>query len=106
MMQGSHPGRQYEVVDGGVIKNMGMKMLRGTVDGNKCSLQAQVCAVQRPLFSIKRAVEQGHVIVFDKNNSYMKNKKTGATFRFDEDGNGYTMKLRMAPVFARPESTR
>ena len=46
------------------------------------------------------------MIVFDKNNSYMKNKKTGARFKFDEDGNRYTMQLKISPGFHRPESQR
>ena len=40
-------------------------------------MKMQVAAVTKPMASVKRICEAGHMVVFDEEVSYMINKRTG-----------------------------
>ena len=48
-----------------------------TKENTKKSMKMQVAAVSRPLASVKRICEAGHVVVFDEDGSFIFNKMTG-----------------------------
>ncbi len=47
-----------------------------TAEGSKGKMKMQVAEVTKPLASVKRICEAGHMVVFDDEDSYMINKTT------------------------------
>jgi hypothetical protein len=71
-------GVNYRAANGTEIKNHGQRIVKGFAsDGTQINVAAQVADVNSNLGSVARAVEAGSRIVFDKEGSYIQNKKTG-----------------------------
>jgi hypothetical protein len=71
-------GVNYRAANGTEIKNHGQRIVKGFAgDGTPINVAAQVADVNSNLGSVARAVEAGSRIVFDKDGSYIQNKKTG-----------------------------
>ena len=80
---GSKHGQKYEVANGEEIANMGEKKFiahmvttQGGDSGGK-GVTAQVCAVHRPLMSVKTICRNNQRVVFDDEGSYIENKFNG-----------------------------
>ena len=54
-------------------------------------------AVAKPLASVKKIVEEGHMVVFDKDASYILNKQTGEVNQLREDDGNYMMDVWVPP---------
>ena len=71
-----------------------------TQENTKRSMKMQVAEVSRPLASVKRICEAGHVVVFDEDGSFLFNKMTGEINQLREESGNY-----MFDVWIPPEST-
>ena len=60
----------------------------------------QVAEVSRPLASVKRICEAGHVVAFDEDGSFILNKMTGEINQLREESGNY-----MFDVWIPPKST-
>ena len=60
----------------------------------------QVAEVSRPLASVKRICETGHVLVFDEDGSFIFNKMTGEINQLREESGNY-----MSDVWIPPKRT-
>ena len=54
-------------------------------------------AVAKPLASVKKIVDEGHVVVFDKDSSYILHKKTGEVNMLREEEGNYMMDVWVPP---------
>ena len=87
-------GVEYEVANGIRIPNLGEKVFKGhSDDGIIKSLTAQVCDVNKALLSVRRIVENGHKVVFDKSGSYIEDKSSGEKMWLREEGGMYMLKM-------------
>ena len=55
------------------------------------SVKAQVCAVHRPLLSVKGMCKSGHRVVFDDEGSYVENKVTLERLKIEEADGEYML---------------
>ena len=94
---GSRHGQSYEVANGNEIENEGEKRFVAhmlTVDGADSGgkgITAQVCAVHRPLMSVKRICRNNQRVVFDDEGSYIENKFTGGRLQVREEDGEYVL---------------
>ena len=71
-------GVEYEVANGVRTPNLGEKKFIGTSDeGISRQIVAQVCDVNKPLLSVRKMVNAGSRVIFDKNGSYIEDSITG-----------------------------
>ena len=64
----SRRGVEYEVANGVRIPNLGEKKFKGeSEEGVARAITAQVCDVNKALLSVRRVVEGGNKVVFEKN---------------------------------------
>ena len=65
-------GVEYEVANGVRIPNLGeQRFVAHTQEGFQKNIKAQVCDVNKALLSVRRFVDAGNKVVFDKNGSYI-----------------------------------
>ncbi len=94
----SRAGVTYATAAGEEIPNLGEVMLpMVTTEGSKGKMKMQVAEVTKPLASVKRICEAGHMVVFDEEASYMINKRTGQINYFREDGGNYMLDVWIPP---------
>ena len=73
----SRKGTVYEVVNGVRIPNLGEKRIIGTSEeGISRTITTQVCDVNKGLLSVRRMVDAGNRVVFDKSGSYIEDPVT------------------------------
>ena len=96
---GSKHGQSYEVANGNEIENEGEKRfiahmltVEGTDSGGK-GVTAQVCAVHRPLMSVKKICRNNQRVVFDDEGSYIENKTTGERLKVLEEDGEYVLDI-------------
>ena len=83
------------------IANLGEVFLpMMTKENTKRSMKMQVAEVSRPLASVMRICEAGHVVVFDEDGSFIFNKMTGEINQLREESGNY-----MFDVWIPPKST-
>ena len=71
-------GVEYEVANGESIPNLGEKHFLGYSDnGEGRNITAQVCAVNKPLLSVKKMVQAGNRVVFEQAGSYIEDLASG-----------------------------
>ena len=74
----SESGTCYASATGEPIPNMGERRLPlATVEGSLRAMTFQAAQVAKPLGSVDRICEAGHLVVFDSDGSYILNKTTG-----------------------------
>ena len=74
---GSRCGLHYVAADGTRIPNVGQQLVRFmTLDGTWTELMFQLAAINKPLVSVSKLIENGYKVVFDDDNSYILHKKT------------------------------
>ena len=87
-------GVKYEVANGETIDNEGEKRFYAvTEDGEARRIVAQVCDVNKPLLSVRRALEGGNRVVFEKGASYIENTATGKVTWMEEKEGMYVVRL-------------
>ena len=85
---------EYEVANGVRIPNLGEKKFVGTSDeGISRQIVAQVCDVNKPLLSVRKMVNAGHRVVFDKDGSYVEDPATGEVMNIEEKQGMYVLRL-------------
>ena len=90
----SRRGTEYEVANGIRIPNLGEKKLVAvTEEGSLRSLTAQVCDVNKPLFSVRKVMAGGSRVVFDEDGSYIESKATGERTWLKESGGMFMLKM-------------
>ena len=57
------------------------------------SVVAQVCDVNRGLFSVRKITRSGNRVVFDNEGSYIEIKTTGEVARLKDDGGMYGLTM-------------
>ena len=66
--------------------------LRGGVS-NERAVKAQVCAVHRPLLSVKGMCRSGHRVIFDEEGSHVENKTTLERLKIEEIDGEYVLDM-------------
>ena len=61
-------------------------------------MKVQAAPVTKPLASVLRIVQAGHIVVFDDQGSYIMNKKTGELNMLREENGNYMLDLWIPPV--------
>jgi predicted RNase H-like nuclease (RuvC/YqgF family) len=90
----SKRGVKYEVANGVRIPNLGeKKFVAVSEEGSQRNITAQVCDVSKPLLSVKKVVDAGNRVVFDKGGSYIEDVKTGERMWMHEDHGMYMLKM-------------
>ena len=85
---------RYEVANGETINNEGEKKFYAvTEDGASRKLTAQICDVNKPLLSVRRALEAGNRVVFEKGQSYIQNVETEKVTWLEEKDGMYIVRL-------------
>ncbi len=85
---------KYEVANGEILTNEGQKdMVVVTAQGKKKKLTMQVVNVNKPLLSVRRAIDGGNRIVFEKGWSYIENVSTGEKTWMEEKGGMFMLKV-------------
>ena len=93
-------GVKYEVANGVRIPNLGERSFTGiTPEGGSKDVTAQVCAVNKALLSVSKAVKAGNRVVFDDDGSYIENKITGERTWMQEEGGMYALKMWVKTPF-------
>ena len=66
-------GIEYEVSNGAVIENLGERrvQMKDPKSGKLLNMAFQVVDVHKPLLSVSKITEQGHTVVFGKDESYI-----------------------------------
>ena len=94
----SKSGLVYASATGEEIPNLGEVLLPMlTKENTKRSMKMQVAEVSRPLASVKRICEAGHVVVFDEDGSFIFNKITGETNQLREESGNYMFDVWVPP---------
>ena len=97
-------GVQYEVASGTLIPNLGEKRFVAMGEGGQLrKMKAQVCEVNKALLSVKRVVQAGNRVVFDKDGSYVEDTYTGERMPLREEGGMYMLKLWVKSFWRRVE---
>ena len=68
-----------------------------TKENTKRSMKMQAAEVSRPLASVKRICEAGHVVVFDEDGSFIYNKTTGELNQLREESGNYMFDVWVPP---------
>ena len=85
---------EYEVANGTRIPNLGEKRFTGfSSEGVGRKLIAQVCDVNKALLSVSKITKSGHRVVFETDNSYIEDTRTGETMTLNEKNGMYMLKL-------------
>ena len=73
-------------------------MLPMIKEGTKKKMRMQAAAVSRPLASVKKICEAGHMVIFDDQDSYLYNKSTGEVNYLREESGIYIHVRRLDPA--------
>ena len=91
-------GVEYEVADGTRISNEGEKKFRGITEENaQVDITAQVCDINKGLLSVRRMVDLGQRVVFEKAGGYIEDCRTGKKMWMTEDRGLYMLKMWIKP---------
>lgn len=94
----SKSGLVYASATGEDIPNLGEVLLPMlTRENTKRSMKMQAAEVTRPLASVKRICEAGHVVVFDDDGSFIFNKSTGELNQLREEAGNYMFDVWVPP---------
>ena len=88
------------MASGTLIPNLGEKRFVAMGEGGQLrKMKAQVCEVNKALLSVKRVVQAGNRVMFDKDGSYVEDTYTGERMALREEGGMYMMKLWVRKSF-------
>jgi hypothetical protein len=95
---GSRNGDSYMAANGGIIPNLGQKMLPVvTKEGAVRGYLSQCADVTTGLQSVIHLNRCGHGVWFDGDDSFAVNKETGEMTQIDHDGKDFTMDMWVIP---------
>ena len=98
----SRGGLNYSSATGDPIPNLGEQRLSlMTQEGTVRAMTFQAAPVDRPLGSVKRMCNSGHMVVFDEEGSYVYNKTSGELNWLREENGNYMLDTWVAPGFRR-----
>ena len=87
-------GVEYAVANGVRIPNLGeQRFVTHTHEGFQKSIKAQVCDVNKALLSVRRLVDAGNKVVFDKNGSYIEDNIRKEKMHLVEKQGKYVLKV-------------
>ena len=90
----SRRGVKYEVANGVTIPNLGeQRFTVHTEEGIQRNITAQVCDVTKALLSVRKMVDAGNRVVFDKRGSYVEHCQTGERMYMTEKAGMYVIKV-------------
>ena len=95
---GSKRGQEFQMGDGGLIKNLGQKQLNlsDSMIGRDVQSVFQIAAVTRPLMSVGRICDEGHEITFNNICAVVRTKEGEELCRFSREPGGlYVAKLKL-----------
>ena len=95
---GSKRGQEFQMGDGGLIKNLGQKQLNlsDSMIGRDVQSVFQIAAVTRPLMSVGRICDEGHEITFNNRCAVVRTKEGEELCRFSREPGGlYVAKLKL-----------
>ena len=92
---GPKKGVEYEVADGGSIKNPGERRCLVGNDHNYTlnRIDLQVTEVHKPLLSVAKMVDAGQRVVFEAAGAYVEDTQTGNRIPMDRKGGIYEVRL-------------
>ena len=73
------------------------------VGGKLRSMTFQATDVRKPLASVCRIVRKGNRVVFDENESYILNKKTGEKTQIDQENGTYVINVEYLIPLGMPD---
>ena len=74
---GSRMGLHYVAADGTIIPNVGQQHVKFmTTEGTWMGILFQLAAINKPLVSVSKLIEDGYQVIFDDAGSYILHKKT------------------------------
>ena len=91
--EASRRGVQYEVASGTLIPNLGEKRFAVGEGGEFRRMKAQVCEVNQAFLSVKRVLQAGNRVVFDKTGSYIEDEVSGERMHLHEENGMYMLRL-------------
>ena len=95
---GSKNGDAYMAANGGLLPNLGQKLIPVmTKEGTVRGYMSQCADVTTTLQSVNHLNRTGHGVWLDGNESFMINKVTGEANRIDHDGKDFTMEMWIIP---------
>ena len=87
-------GVGYEVASGTTIPKPGEKCFVAAAGEGQCrKMRAQVCSVNKALFSVSRMVQAGNRVVFEEKGSYVEDLHSGVKMYKYEKGGMYMLKM-------------
>ena len=91
----------YASATGEEIPNLGEVMLPMlTKENTKRLMKMQAAEVSRPLASVKRICEAGHIVVFDEDGSFIYSKGSGEINQLREEAGNYMFDVWVPPKAA------
>ena len=97
--QASRSGQNFASATGEPIPNLGeMVMPMRTREGTFRSMTVQAAPVTKPLASVLRIVQAGHMVVFDSAGSYIYNKETQELNMLREEDGNYMLDVWVQPT--------
>jgi hypothetical protein len=73
------------------VDNKGQKEIQMLVGGKLRSMTFQATDVRKPLASVRRIVQKGNTVVFDEEESYILNKRTGEKTPISQEHGTYVI---------------
>ena len=87
-------GVKYGMADGSELDNEGEKDFEGvTEEGILKKIKAQVCNVNQPLLSVRKVVEAGNRVVFERGGSYIHSEIDGRKIWLTDKQGMYVLKM-------------
>ena len=102
---GSLKGLHYVAASGTRIPNMGQQKIKFlTENGTWARWIFQVAAVNKPLASVSKLIDDGWRVVFDEEASYIKHKKTGNVIHMKRERGVFVIDAFVDPASAGPRT--
>ena len=86
----------YRAANGAPIRNEGEKHIKGlTNQWSRINFTMQVADVSKPLGSVYQFTEANNMVVFDKGNSYIVDKRSGKRAPITEENGVFYLDVRV-----------
>mgnify|MGYP002811270886 CR=1 FL=1 len=87
------------------MSNTGQKEIKMLVGGKLRSMTFQATDVRKPLASVRRIVKKGNKVVFEEEESYILNKKTGERTKIDQEHSTYVIDVEYLIPYDDPDTS-
>ena len=92
----------YKGIEVSRVENQGERTLLGDVGRDPVSINAQVCNVTKPLYSVAQAVKVGYDVTFSQDGSGMRHRFSGRKYPFTLRNGMYELTTHLGSGFTRP----